>query len=75
MASGQHRPQLVHALAGQRRDLQHRGVADEVQLAGHLAEHVGPVVGIVEQLPLVEQHDDRAAGGVDALGQTLVLAR
>ena len=53
--------------------LQHRRVADEVQLAGHLAEQVGAIVGIVEQLPLVEQHDDRAAGGVDTLGQALVL--
>ncbi len=36
--------------------------------------HVEPPLGVVDQLPLVEQHHDRAAGRVDTLGETLVLA-
>jgi hypothetical protein len=35
---------------------------------------LGARLGVVEQLPLVEQHHDRAAGRVDALGEALVLA-
>ena len=73
MASPQRRQQLVHALAGERADLEHRR-RRRGSAAGRStwSPHVGALLG-VEQLPLVEQHDDRAAGGVDPLGQALVL--
>ena len=64
--------QSVHALAGQRRDREDRRLADEVEAVGDLVLHVDPRLG-VEELPLVEQHDDRAAGDVDPLRQALVL--
>ena len=62
----------VHALAGERRDGEHRRVADEVEAIGDLVLDVVAAVG-VEQLPLVEHDDDRAPGDVDALGEALVL--
>ena len=71
----QHRAQLVDALAGECGDPQHRGVAHEVQLALELARDIGALLGVVEQLPLVQHHDDRAAGGVHPLRQALVLRR
>ena len=71
----QHGAQLVDALAGEGRDLQHRGVAHEVQLALELPGDVGTLLGVVQQFPLVQHHDDRAAGGVHPLRQALVLRR
>ena len=64
--------QPLHALAGEGADLQHGGVGQEGEPVGHVDGGGGPPLG-VEQLPLVEHDDDRAAGGVDALGQALVL--
>ena len=69
---GKRRQQVVHALAGQRADLEHRRLAQEVQALPDLVGDLEALLG-VERLPLVEQHDDRAAGRVDALGQALVL--
>ena len=66
--------QLVDTFAGQRRDLQDGRIADEIELALQLGHHLQSLLGIVDQLPLVEHHHDRAAGGVDALGQSLILA-
>ena len=74
MASASAGSSLCTPLPVSARDLEHRRVADEVRARADLVGDVGPVLG-VEQLPLVEQHDDRAAGGVDALGEALVLAR
>ena len=64
--------QLVHAQAGEGADLEHRGVAEEGEPVGHVGHDVEPA-SASSSLPLVEHDDDRAAGGVDALGQALVL--
>ena len=53
-------------------DLQAWGVRNEAQHVGHLRPD--QVLGfVVEQVPLVEDDDDGVAGGVDPLGQPLVL--
>ena len=64
--------QALDALAAERRDLQHGRLADEVQPVSHLVLGLGPLLG-VGHVPLVEQHDDRAAGEVDPFGEALVL--
>ena len=66
------RQQPVHALARQRAHLQHDRVSGEVELATDLPGESRTIIG-VEQLPLVEEHHDRATSGVDALCEPLVL--
>ena len=66
------RVQAGDALARERRDRQHRRVTDEVQSGADLVVEVDAALG-VGQVPLVEQHDHRATGRVDALGEALVL--
>ena len=74
IASCQQRTELLDVLAGQGRDLQDRRVADEAEHASHLALHLEALLG-ADELPLVEHDHGRAAGGVDSLGQTLILRR
>ena len=64
----------MDSLAGERRDLEHRCVAEKCQLAVELALDVEPPLGVVDQLPFVEQQHDRTTGRVDTLGEALVLA-
>ena len=71
----QHRAQLVHALAGERRDLQDRRVTDEVELAVHLgldlerACSASSMSSHLLSITTIGQPD-----GVDAFGEALVLA-
>src|SRR3546814_7499783 len=60
-AERQGRQQLVHALARQRRDLQHRRLADEPQLLADLVHHVGPLLCVVDQLPLVQRSEEHTS--------------
>ena len=66
---GQH---LLHHLAGERRHREHRRVGEEREAVGDVDLGLGPALG-VEQVPLVEHDDDGGAGGVDPLGEALVL--
>ena len=68
------RAQPVHALPGERGDLQDGCVTDEGQLARQLTEHPRRSSGSVIS-SLVEQHQDRTSGRVDALGKPLILTR
>ena len=70
---GQRRQQSLHARAGEGADLEHRRCRRGSQPLAHLVVDVGLALPVLEQLPLVEEHDHRAAGHVDALGQALVL--
>ena len=53
---------------------EHGRVREEAEPVGDVGSAAGARFG-VEQLPLVEHDDDRGAGGVDPLGETLVLVR
>src|SRR5258706_7797470 len=67
-------PQLVDTLAAECRDLQNWRVAHEVELALQIGLDLQPRLWVVEQIPLVEDDNDRAPGSVDALCQALILA-
>ena len=66
--------QLVHVLAGQRRNLEHGGISEECQLALHLGLDLKSCLW-TDQLPLVQHDDDRTARCINAFRQTLILTR
>ena len=59
-------------MPGQRGHGEHRRVGEEREAVGDVDLRLGPAFG-VEEVPLVEDDDDGGAGGVDPLGQALVL--
>ena len=64
--------ELVHAEPGLGADLEDGRIGEEPESVSDIGGDLGPGLG-VEQLPLVEHDHDRTAGGIDALGQALIL--
>ena len=65
-------PKPVDPLAGQRRDPKDRRTAEEAEFAFDVVTNFLTLFG-VEQLPLVQQDHDRAAGCINALREPLIL--
>ena len=70
----QRRQEPVHSPTREGRQPQHRRVAEEAEPVGDVRGDGLPTLGR-QQIPLVQDDDDRVAGRVDPLGEPLVLVR